>query len=266
MMIVQPNEFNIYDQNGVTNYLKRYNINLVRYTLSDVFQLGHLDSQNRLYMNQDEIAIVYFRAAYTPRDFVSNNEWSARLMIESSFAIKCPTIALQIAGMKIVQQAIADTDVLSRFLDSQSQVDLVQKTFTGLYPLDESLNGIEAYQNALKNPENYVMKPQREGGGNNLYGKDLVDKLTILTPLERQAYILMDKLTPHPSSNIIVTNNKMKQALVTNELGIFGFIISNGDSVLYNEENGHLLRTKEAISSEGGLAVGTGALDTPNLV
>jgi len=25
---------------------------------------------------------------------------------------------------------------------------------------------------AIKNPERYVLKPQREGGGNNFYGKD----------------------------------------------------------------------------------------------
>ena len=33
--------------------------------------------------------------------------------------------------------------------------------------------GNASFENALKNPEKYVLKPQREGGGNNVYGADI---------------------------------------------------------------------------------------------
>ena len=40
----------------------------------------------------------------------------------------------------------------------------------------------------MKNPDRYVVKPQREGGGNNIYGADIVpflgifsDKVSIIT-------------------------------------------------------------------------------------
>ncbi len=39
-----------------------------------------------------------------------------------------------------------------------------------------------------------------------------------------------------------------------------------GDAVLYNLEAGHILRTKEAEVTEGGVSVGIGCLDTPALV
>ena len=35
---------------------------------------------------------------------------------------------------------------------------------------------------ALAHPDKYVLKPQREGGGNNLYGAELKDALETLSP------------------------------------------------------------------------------------
>lgn len=34
-------------------------------------------------------------------------------------------------------------------------------------------NGDKAVKMALDAPDRFVMKPQREGGGNNLYGEDI---------------------------------------------------------------------------------------------
>ena len=33
--------------------------------------------------------------------------------------------------------------------------------------------GNASFEAAMKNPEKYVLKPQREGGGNNVYGDDI---------------------------------------------------------------------------------------------
>ena len=33
---------------------------------------------------------------------------------------------------------------------------------------------------AIKNPEKYVLKPQREGGGNNIYGKEVSNLLSTI--------------------------------------------------------------------------------------
>jgi glutathione synthase len=47
---------------------------------------------------------------------------------------------------------------------------------------------------AIANPDKYVLKPQREGGGNNLYGEALKQKLQEGEGLA--AYILMQRLFP----------------------------------------------------------------------
>ena len=48
---------------------------------------------------------------------------------------------------------------------------------------------------ALASPERFVLKPQREGGGNNVYGADIRPVLERMQhSRERTAYILMDRL------------------------------------------------------------------------
>lgn len=47
---------------------------------------------------------------------------------------------------------------------------------------------------AAAEPERFVLKPQREGGGNNLYGEELRAKLAEGNGLA--AYILMQRIQP----------------------------------------------------------------------
>ena len=67
---------------------------------------------------------------------------------------------------------------------------LLRLCFTGLYPLDSSKEGLEAYKSALETPEKYVLKPQREGGGNNYYGQDVKLMLEKMSVSERNGYFL----------------------------------------------------------------------------
>lgn len=53
----------------------------------------------------------------------------------------------------------------SRFLDNKEDIAKVRKCFAGLWSLDDS----EIVSKAIENPELYVMKPQREGGGPNIF-------------------------------------------------------------------------------------------------
>ena len=96
--------------------------------------------------------------------FATAQEWAARRRIELSMAIKCPTVAYQLAGTKKVQQVVARSGVLERFL-SPDDAKFMRTCFTGLYPLDDSVEGRAALNNALAHPAAYVLKPQREGGG-----------------------------------------------------------------------------------------------------
>ena len=49
-------------------------------------------------------------------------------------------------------------------------------------------------EEAANSPERFVLKPQREGGGNNLYGEELRERLADRRGLA--AYILMQRIQP----------------------------------------------------------------------
>jgi len=54
----------------------------------------------------------------------------------------------------------------------------------------------EAVARALSHPGDFVLKPQREGGGNNLYGEEMVKMLSERPVEERGAFILMERIKP----------------------------------------------------------------------
>jgi glutathione synthase len=138
----------------------------VRATLGELHDHSILKGETqKLFYKEREVAVVYFRAGYTPNDYHTEKEWIARSKIEKSFAIKCPTIEYHLAGTKKIQQALAKPGVLERFVTEPRHADDLRRCFVGLYPLDSSLDGLKGLELGLKLPENYVLKPQREGGG-----------------------------------------------------------------------------------------------------
>ena len=113
-----------------------------------------------------------------------------------------------LAGTKKVQQELAKPGVLEQFLvDDEEAVEAVRGVFTGLYPIDDrSEAGKKAFALALSEPDRFVLKPQREGGGNNIYGQDIGPFLRkIRDSSERDAYILMDRISPPKTMNYIVS-------------------------------------------------------------
>ena len=93
---------------------------LRRATLAEVQREGVLDSDTKaLRLGRDEVSLAYFRAGYTPADYPGEAEWEARLLLERSFAIKCPSIGQHLAGTKKVQQVLAAPAMLARFVDPE---------------------------------------------------------------------------------------------------------------------------------------------------
>jgi glutathione synthase len=224
-----------------------------------------------------EAAVVYFRAGYGPQDYPDSSAWQARLHIERSRAIKCPSVLTQLAGAKKVQQVLAtpslspSSSILSRFLGSDHPFTTrLEKTFTNIFPLDLSQIGLSARKIAL-DPElckGYVLKPQREGGGNNIYRSAIPPLLKSLPESHWKSYILMEIITPPPVHNMILRNGNVEKGGVISELGIYGTCLWNHESkeVLFNQTAGYLLRTKGEKSEEGGVAAGFGAMDSCLLV
>ena len=76
-----------------------------------------------------------------------------------------------------------------------------------------------------KGPDRYILKPQREGGGNNIYGERILDFLNNKSAEELKSYILMGKIFSTPHIGLIMKNKKLDICPVISELGIFGYTI-----------------------------------------
>ncbi|ERS97188.1 glutathione synthase [Sporothrix schenckii 1099-18] len=230
-----------------------------------------------------EVAVVYMRAGYGPSDYPDESAWEARYQVERSAAIKCPTVLTQVAGTKKVQQVLATPSAsadgapseLGRFVADADRQATLRRTFANIYPLDtDSAAGRQArvWAQDAAACRKFVLKPQREGGGNNYY-KDKIPAHLQTVPAEHWAsYILMELITPPPVANLILRNGQVEQGGVICELGIYGTCIwgsesgSASQSILRNETAGYLLRTKGDQSEEGGVAAGFGCMDSVNLV
>uniref|UniRef100_A0A182NGR7 Glutathione synthetase n=1 Tax=Anopheles dirus TaxID=7168 RepID=A0A182NGR7_9DIPT len=271
LFVVEDVAYNICDQRFHEFYIRETypHVAVIRRTLTQIHRTGRLGERSELLIDGTEASVVYFRAGYEPGHYHGQAEWDARLLVERSLAIKCPSIQYHLAGTKKVQQVLAQPGVLRRFVSDARKIDAIRDIFTGLYSLDQDEGGDEAVALALANPDRYVLKPQREGGGNNMYGGDIPVALRAMSSAERSAWILMERIVPPVSTGYIVRpGGPSPPPLVqlTSELGIFGTIIGSKDEVLYNRYGGHMLRTKLSSSNEGGVAVGSGALDSPYLI
>lgn len=273
VMVVQPGERNAFDQQWLQFSLwERHGVRTLRRTLAEVEQGGALgpEGSSGLFIDGHTVSVVYFRAGYSPNDYPTDAEWRARDLIERSDAIACPSVAMQLAGAKKVQQDLAVSGRLERFASTPEDAELMRALFAGLWSLDGMLDAgsdveaEEAVKDALQRPEGYVLKPQREGGGNNLYGEVLREKLRGGGDLGD--LILMQRILPPAHRAIMLRLGQATEAETLSELGVFGVYLRRGRDVLLNREAGHLVRTKTATSDEGGVAAGFAVLDSPYLI
>lgn len=269
MFLVEERQRNILDQRYIENELWKRNIRSIRRRFGEVSKTGTLDDNKRLFVDGHEVAVVYFRDGYDPQNYVSEQSWDTRLLMERSRAVKCPDISTHLVGTKKVQQVLARPGVLERFFPDQPQVvEQIRATFAGLYTLDMGPEGDTAVEMALAEPDKFVLKPQREGGGNNIYGAEICQVLEGMKgSTERTAYILMDKINPAPVQNYLLRRDApLKLSNCLSELGVFGAYVRQGEDMVMNECAGHLLRTKSCEHSDGGVAAGVAVLDNPLLI
>jgi len=121
LMVVQPGEKNSIDQRWIQYLLwENHRVRVLRRTHLQVAQRGKLEpSSNALYIDGHEVAVIYFRSGYTPKDYPTEQEWQARLMMERSLAIKCPSVGYQLCGLKKIQQVLTEPGVLERFVSNK---------------------------------------------------------------------------------------------------------------------------------------------------
>eukprot|EP01120_Amphizonella_sp_Union-15-10_P008299 TRINITY_DN2967_c0_g1_i1.p1 TRINITY_DN2967_c0_g1~~TRINITY_DN2967_c0_g1_i1.p1 ORF type:complete len:357 (-),score=76.55 TRINITY_DN2967_c0_g1_i1:40-1110(-) len=266
MMVVLPGENNISDQRMLEYKLwEHHKIGLIRKTLSDLADRGKLDhSTNAFQIDGHEVSVAYFRAGYDPTHYPSQKEWDGRLLLERSKAVKCPSIAYHLTGTKKIQQVLFDKSKLESIVGKEI-ADQLRVCFTGLYGLDgDDVDRVK--EMVLLNPSNFVMKPQREGGGHLLHGNSMVEYLKTMDKKELADYIVMSRIVPPPHDTLMLRDGQVHKFKGISELGTYGVFLFDGKNIILNKAAGTLLRTKPADSEDGGVYSGIASLDSPFLV
>jgi glutathione synthase len=308
LFVVQPGERNAYDQAALAEELwTAHGWRVVRATLEEVAEHGVLGGPEDGWAVEDPaappegrparplayrgrpVALAYLRAGYAPGDYPSDAAWAGRALLERSTAAVCPTAAWQLAGSKKVQQALAAPGVTEQFVGTGEAAERVRAHYAGLWSLDPADHGdgnpasgraalATLLRDAAARPHAFVLKPQREGGGNNTYGAALAAAATkAAADLEAGgdgglgAFILMQRIQPAPHASTLVRAGVATPAPVdcVAELGVFGaWLGRRGQAArpLLNTAAGHLVRTKPAGADEGGVAAGYAVLSSPYLV
>lgn len=280
LFIVQEGERNSFDQRFLEDHLiSLHGIPVFRLPLSGVLTQTHLDSSKTLTFSPShnptlnfEVSTVYYRAGYDPSEYPDQSIWTARLHLERSRAIKCPSVLGQIAGMKKVQQELATpgSTHLERYLPSRTPDELAElrSTFMDMYPMDGSSAAGAQGRALATDPDrakSFVLKPQREGGGHNIYREKIPGFLEGVPQEHWHQYVLMRLIEPPAARNTIIRDGEAVEGAVVNELGVFGVCLYDPKTkrVVENYCAGTLMRTKGVEADEGGVAAGFACIGNP---
>ena len=260
LMLVQPKERNWFDQMGLFVALCKRGVPVVRASLAEVHDRGKLKNGD-LWVGPQRIGVVYFRAGYSPGDLPDEESRSARRMMEASSAVLVPEASMQLAGTKKIQQVLVGSGVLSQFVP-ESVGEQLKAYFAMMFGLEEEVEGRTAREFLAANAEQYVLKPQREGGGNNVYGAEIRDFLTSLPTNEDRAWIAMKRIEAETTESLLVVQEQAQYHQCISELGIFGLLRAQSGDLRINMPVGHLVRTKASNVNEGGVVAGYAGLNS----
>ncbi|XP_033754132.1 glutathione synthetase-like isoform X2 [Pecten maximus] len=168
LFVVLEPELNTLDQRrlDLEIFICDRSVPLKYVTFKDMTNRGSIRIKDKaLIIDGYEVAVVYYRTGYSPKHYRSERDWDTRLMIERSKAIKCPSVQCQLAGTKKVQQELCRPGAVERFIKDPELARDIRETFVNQFSLDMGEDGDEAMEIVFANPQSYVLKSSREGGG-----------------------------------------------------------------------------------------------------
>jgi glutathione synthase len=284
VMIVQDFNFNVADERPIEYGLWDANIPCYRCIWEEVLDRATLTDDRRLlfqppFSDQElEVSVIYYRAGFEPREYDERGK-QTRLQLELSGAIKAPDILAHLTTLKAVQQALTEPGVVAKLLPNASAVEIEDLTSTfmpmhKLSPINPEIHHIATSQELSAS---YVLKPNLEGGGHNIYRSDIPVHLSRVPPDSWEHCILMRLIEPPKNvQGLLLTNEEVYEGDVVSELGIVGTSIwrrrpkGKGEvgevEIVRNDVAGWTFKTKPAAKDEMSVVKGYGCFDCPELV
>ena len=189
---------------------------------------------------------------------------------------------LHLIGCKKMQQQLCRPGVLEELFEGdRAKAAELRQCFVPMYPADAVMveASLEDVRNSvLNNPLQFVLKPQREGGGYNIWGDAIVETLRrndqcvrgrgVRCRKELASLILMKRIHPKEFQAIHVKEGEPVVHPSSSEIGFYSAVLYNAQTMemIRREDVGILVRTKDASSFEGGVSAGFAVLNSPIIV
>ena len=273
IMVVQPDEDNVYDQHLLEQAIQREGVKTVRRTFRQLHdQLSSGDDDRLLLEGLGGVDAIYLRAGYQHCDYQAHDLeeercctelTQVRVMIERHRVAINATVSQQLATSKRVQMLLSAMSVeqLTNFGLTPEEASRIKPFLGEMRAIDEH----SADWFAGQNPSHWVLKNQGEGGGHCVFDQDILPRLHSLQPEEYPAWSLMRRLHPrHRSHPALVVRQGEATAVddLISEIGMFTLHLDGHSLTCDLGYAGYLIRSKPSSVTEGGVHSGQGALDS----
>lgn len=275
LMVVQPDEDNVYDQKLLKLALQARGVKTVRRTLRRLYDDLSTGEGKRLQLEGvGSIDAVYFRTGYQGEDYVAGDVdesrccealGNTRAFIEEHNVAVNATVAQQLATSKRVQMLLTEMspEELTRFDLSLEEAEKVKFYLGEMRGLNEqSLDWFKQQSN-----RDWVLKNQGEGGGHCIFDEDILPKLEELAkqPENHDSWALMRRLRPQHRPHEALLVRKGEAYIVDDLISEIGMFTVHFESEPVTEDHGYagyLIRSKPAEVQEGGVHSGLGVVDS----
>ncbi|MFK0571815.1 glutathione synthase [Endozoicomonas sp.] len=281
MMVVQPDEDNVYDQHLLEEAIQKEGVKTVRRTFRQLYdQLSSGDTscdasgdkQRLILEGLGGVDAIYLRAGYQHCDYFAHDLdgvrccselGKVRAMIERHRVAVNATVSQQLATSKRVQMLLCamNEEQLMQFGLTLEEASRIKPFLGEMRPVDDQ----SANWFAQQNPKDWVLKNQGEGGGHCVFDHDILPRLKSLKPEEYSAWSLMRRLHPRHRSREALVVRKGEATPVDDlisEIGMFTLHLDGHSLTSDLGYAGYLIRSKPATATEGGVHSGQGAVDS----
>lgn len=263
LLLIPVGEVSVFDQRILeARLVDVHGLKTKRASLEELGERGELRGGD-LYFDGSKVSIAYFRTGYAPFHYSNDDAWKARQLIEASSAVSVPSARTQLANTKLIQLVLSHETRLARFAPP-AVAERLARSCVAFSKLDEPFGEALGRDVALSHPDDWVLKPHREGGGNNFFGDQLVAQIRAMDEKEAAAYILMEKIRQPVFDSVRLVEGKAIPCRCVTELGFFStaYFDPGTSTPRFLRTEGYLLRTKDESMDEGLVLGGFSFLDT----
>ena len=159
-------------------------------------------------------------------------------MLADSKATCIPDISHEIVNMKVIQCKLSKPKVIRQFL-SEEEAQLVESSLVETHHLHEVSEQLfqQLAKKIREDPEEWIIKQNREGGSNNFFGRDILPVLKSTPKEQMKGYILQKKIkSPFYDNFSITADYQLVKTRANFELGRFCITsLINGEEELRSD-------------------------------